>query len=99
MTTNKNESTTRGGDAASAQSKMNELYTAHQVHTLAHLMFQQIASGWNGAPSWVTSVGAHAAAPVAGAPNLASWPSAAAVGQHHPPGVTTVPQPFMYWYP
>ena len=60
MTTKKNESTTSGGDAASAQSKLNELYTAHQVHTLAQLIFQQIASGWSGPPnlaSWTPGAG------------------------------------------
>ena len=55
--TKKTETATGRGDAESAQSKMNELYTAHQVHTLAHLFFQHVAAGWRGARPWTAPGG------------------------------------------
>jgi len=66
------------------QEKLNELYTAHQVHTLAQLIYQQVAARRGGQQ-----------APMSGQPfqagqsNPGGW-TANAQG---------APQPLIYWYP
>lgn len=99
MTTRKNE-TTKGSvatDATSPQDRMNEVYTAHQVHTLAHLVYQQLTAGsppmqppWApGAESFVPQqfAGANGQGPGSG------WPSAGVAAS------PCAPQPLIYWYP
>jgi len=99
MTTKKSETTTGESDAANAQKKMNELYTAHQVHTLAHLIFQQITAGWSAAQPWAAQAGPTATTPMPGHPQATSWPTGAGMAQHGAASPNGAPQPLMYWYP
>ena len=83
---------TAAGDPSHTQESMNELYTAHQVHTLANLVFRRLAGGW--APAGGPAAHAGFAAGQAVPCGPASWTGAPMV--HVPPGAT--PGPF-YWYP
>ena len=84
------------------QEKLNELYTAHQVHTLAQLIYQQVAARRGGGNPWAQSPGAGMPFPMSGqqAP-MSGQPFQA--GQSNPGGWTAnaqgAPQPLIYWYP
>jgi hypothetical protein len=79
-----------------AQDSMNRLYVAHQVHTLANMLFHHIALA--GQDSWSCGTGVRASQQPAptfgyGGPwNTAPWQPASAPL----PGVS---QPLLYWYP
>jgi hypothetical protein len=76
-----------------AQDSMNRLYVAHQVHTLANVLFHHIAM--SGQDAW----GCGGMRPVQppGFGYSAPWSatSGPAAGAAHP-GAT---QPLLYWYP
>lgn len=90
--TKKTETATGKADATDAQTKMNELYTAHQVHTLAHLIFQQIAAGWSVCP-WTSPAAGAVRSSMPGLTNVPGWPGAGLNSQNG------APQPMVYWYP
>jgi hypothetical protein len=70
-------------EATPAQDSMNELYAAHQIHTLAHLVYRRLSEGWSTAPGAVPRPVVHAyGAPV---PHVHPMPV---------PGPA-----ILYWYP
>jgi hypothetical protein len=71
------------------QEKLNELYTAHQVHTLAQMIYQQIAARRSGGPAWGPNPGAGIPSPMNGRPFAGGSPGNA----------QGLPHPLMYWYP
>jgi len=71
------------------QEKLNELYTAHQVHTLAQLIYQQIVARKSGGQPWTPSPGAGMSSPMNGQSSPSGWTGSA----------QGAPQPLMYWYP
>jgi len=78
-----------GGTGADlTQDKLNELYTAHQVHTLAQLIYQQIAARRGGGQPWTPNAGTGAPPTMNGQPFTNGWPG----------NVQGAPQPLMYWY-
>lgn len=90
--TKKTDSATGRADTSAAQSKTNEVYTAHQVHTLAHLIFRQIAAGW-GARPWTSPGAAAVTSPMPGHAHAPGWPAGGTAPQ------SGAPQPMVYWYP
>jgi hypothetical protein len=91
MTTKKSTSTKARGESsasASAQHDLDRLYVAHQVHTMAHLLLQQIVAGRH----WM----AAGPTPVAG--SFATGPTMPQHG-HGMVVPTAAPAPFFYWYP
>lgn len=84
-----NAPATGASGADAAQSKINELYTAHQVHTLAQLLYRQIVARRSAGPAWTPGNGVGTPSPMNGRPFTSGW-----TGSH--PGM---PQPLMYWYP
>ena len=63
---------------------LDELYKAHQIHTLAQMLYCQLTSGAAGGPRWV------------GSPNPpASWSANSA---HPMGGVPTAGPVNAYWY-
>lgn len=83
------------GDPTVAQENLNTLYTAHQVHTLAQMLFQQLAA-WQVRGPWSSPAGAVFAQPLA-MPGMA-WPAPGPA--YHPQGfVQGAPQALVYWYP
>jgi hypothetical protein len=99
--TRKNESKTATTPAA------DPVLMAHQVHTLAHLMFQQLAaSRWPAqVPPWFATMDPYRAAmaPPMSAwamPTMSSWNIAGAMPAAMPGMMASaVPQSFVYWYP
>jgi hypothetical protein len=91
----KKTTTTTGvsGGTANAQDPLQTLYMAHQVHTLAQLVYQQVAAGQQPPMGpWAPPAG-----PVFTAPQVTpGWG-----GAYQVPG--TVPGPhspnLLYWYP
>ena len=82
----KTSNTGAGGDPAGAQDNLNALYTAHQVHTLAQIVFQQLAGSWsNRVPC---------TAPAFGMGGMA--PNPFFYGQAFQPAA---PPALFYWYP
>ncbi len=81
--------TGQGTGTDMTQEKLNELYTAHQVHTLAQLIYQQVAARRGGGNPWAQTQGTGMASPMSGQPNASGW-TANAQG---------APQPLIYWYP
>ena len=96
--TKKTETATGPGAAESAQSKLNELYTAHQVHTLVQMLFQQLASSWSGVRPWIPPTGDGMTPGGPGRPYASPWHGAMPPGQG--PGFPLgVSRPLTYWYP
>lgn len=87
MSNRKNTASGVTGDSATTQDNMNLLYTAHQVHTLAQLVYRQMAGGWQGQAPW--------AAPAARAGFPAAGPMIAGSAATLPSG----PPALFYWYP
>lgn len=96
MTKKTQQATGAPGDAASAQRQMNELYTAHQVHTLAQLLLQQITANRPDPSTWAMSTGT----PTAGGPGIRP-DGVGAPGYFVQTGgaFPVAPQPILYWYP
>ena len=90
MTNKKTGTTTQTGktEADPTQSKLNELYTAHQVHTLAHLIYQQIATRRIGSHPWTANGGTGRSSAMNSQPFTGGWTGSA----------QGTPQPLMYWY-
>lgn len=86
------------GDPTSAQDNVSVLYTAHQVHTLAQIIFRQLSSSWPSRAPWTSPAGAAFgqayALPAFGtgpmAPNPVPWGL---------PFQASAPPAFFYWYP
>jgi hypothetical protein len=89
MTNKKRGTTQEKGGADATQDKLNELYTAHQVHTLAQLLFRQLAARANSVGPWTPSAGANPQRQASGGPIPQTWAGARQGG----------PQPLIYWYP
>ena len=89
--TKKNAATEPGGGTGTdmTQEKLNELYTAHQVHTLAQLIYQQIVARRSGGQPWTPSRGGGMSSPMNGQSSPSGW-----TGSAH-----GAPPPLMYWYP
>ena len=85
MTTKKSGAAKSAGGTEKTQKQLNELYTAHQVHTLAHLLYQQIAARRSGGQPWTNGI----AQPMDGCPGTPGWMGSA----------QGAPRPLMYWYP
>ncbi len=87
-----------GGAATGGE---NTLYTAHKVHTLAQIVFQQLAGNWTNRTPWngLNGFGVPQPYPVvpgqgvsqAASPRPDAWGSAMAQG--------APPPPLFYWYP
>ena len=89
MTKKSGNTTQTGGTGADqTQDKLNELYTAHQVHTLAQWIFQQIAARRSGGGTWAPNTGTGMPSPMNGQP-FTSGSTGNAQG---------VLQPMLYWY-
>ena len=92
-TANRSTGPTRPGTDASpevGQEQLQEIYTAHQVHTLAQIMFQQLACGWNGAT--------HASYPNATSGPAVGWNPTGQQGMGQPIWHNAHP-PIVHWYP
>jgi hypothetical protein len=66
-----------GGPAATGQDPMHALYAAHQVHTLAHMVFRHLSAGTPAGPQWTAPMGAPnppAPAPATPAPCFYWYP-------------------------
>ena len=89
--TKKSENTTQTGGAGTdpTQAKLNELYTAHQVHTLAQLIYQQLAARRSGGTSWSPATTTGMASPMNGQSFTNGWTGNPVQG---------APQPRFYWY-
>lgn len=84
--------TTAGGDhGTNTQEHMNVLYAAHQVHTLAQIVLQQITGNRSGQAPWTMPAG------VPGGP----YPGAGNGMSPHAPGTSypAMPPALFYWYP
>jgi len=88
--TKKSENTSQAGEAGTdpTQAKLNELYIAHQVHTLAQLIYQQIAARRSSGPNWSPNATAGMPSPTNGQPFTNGWTA----------NVQGAPQPLFYWY-
>ena len=100
MSTNRKTSTTAvAGDPTGAQDNPNLLYAAHQVHTLAQIVFQRIASSWPNRAPWTPLAspvfGQPCPMPAFGAGTTAAPPVASAPGSLQ----AAPPQVLFYWYP
>lgn len=86
------------GDPNPSQEPIHTLYTAHQVHTLAQILFRQITVGWQSGASWLPPAGAVL-------PQSREMPAYAMSGPApnsalHPPGLLQgTPPTIFYWYP
>ncbi len=100
MSNRKTTTATVSGDPAAAQDNMNTLYAAHQVHTLAQIVFQRLtAAGLQSQAPWSQSPAQSPGRPFgAMPPGPGFWPAQAPYSQG--PGFAPVPQPALfYWYP
>ena len=89
MTNRRTSTTGVTSDPATAQDNMNELYAAHQVHTLAQIVFRHFA-GWQGGMPWTQ--------PAFGAPTGAGFGTPVAM-QGGPATFPAAPPALFYWYP
>jgi hypothetical protein len=96
MTTKKSASKSATGDGARAQDPYKDVYTAHQVHTIANLTFQRMAGGWRPPGPWM--VPPLDAAATAGA-GIVGWPPGAAACPTAPGVAAGTARPVFYWYP
>ena len=96
QTKKKRPVTSKQTEPHQAQDSMNMLYVAHQVHTLANVLFHRIAMA--GQDAWSRGVGVRQPQQPAafgfGATPWNAGPQQTAAGA--PNGVS---QPLLYWYP
>ena len=94
------KSTTASDEAtsatANAQENLNQLYTAHQVHTLAQLIFQRLAGEWQTQTGWMPAMGAPMAPPMSPSMSPPIGGANPVLGSGYLQGGA---QPVLYWYP
>lgn len=99
MSANRKAPTTAAGpDHGATHEHLNVLYTAHQVHTLAQIVLQQITGSRSSAAPWAMSAGVACAyaGPGNGMASQASSPMGMGPGQGVNPAM---PPALYYWYP
>jgi hypothetical protein len=82
----------------------DELYMAHHVHTLAHLVAHHLAGGWGATRAFAVPsaepVAQPMAAPMPGMPWAPAWHGLGATAPATGPMFVAVPpQSLVYWYP
>lgn len=96
--TRKKAESPRASDVSNAQAQLGQLYTAHQVHTLAQLLLQRLAAGGYPNRQVMPFVGTPAAMPLVGSACNPAWappgPTAHGMGFVQGP-----PPALVYWYP
>ena len=97
MSNKKGPTSGTAADAAGAQEKMNTLYTAHQVHTLAHIVYHHFAGGAPLSP-WGMHPGA-AFHPLHTVPHTGMAVGASVPLSFAHPAVPGAPPALFYWYP
>ena len=91
---------TTGDPIQTPENNISTLYTAHQVHTLAQILFRQIAVGWQSGAYWFSPAGAglpqsrEIPAYAMGGPAPNSAPQAPGTGM-----LQGTPPALFYWYP
>ena len=81
-------------DARDTPEGFDPPYTAHQVHTLAQVLFHQLSGGMRPNRPWVpTATGTVASSPIVG-PSAGIWSPS-----NPPPGFMPGGPPASYWYP
>lgn len=93
-------SATVGSDPGAAQDHMNVLYTAHQVHALAQIVYQKFTGSWTNQTPWGApqmgafhSFAGHGAASAPFTPGtMGTMGCGTAAGPMAPPAL-------YYWYP
>ncbi len=91
------KNTSNPAESNATNPQLDELYMAHQVHTLAQHTYRHLMTGWNrmggGAPATV--------APVYPGPGpAAAWPPMAnPSAQGANPATHGAQPPIVYWYP
>jgi hypothetical protein len=83
-----------GEDQPQASDAMNDLYAAHQVHTLAHLVYRRLSEGWAQAVPPLARPMLHPVTPQAFAPGAVAMPGPGVMQPLPVPG-----QAIFYWYP
>jgi len=83
MTNRKHSATGNAGEATSSQEQVNALYTAHQVHTLANLIYRRMTTGFGSSPAQSQPAGQQPWSPgdaTYGAAGQSPWFGAGAPG-------------------
>jgi hypothetical protein len=83
------------GTNQEARQRMHELYMAHQAHTLAQMMFRQLASSWTVGQPWISPGGDVFAPPPPQSPS----PAGCAPGFGTASFAPGAGSPLVYWYP
>lgn len=112
MTNRRNSTTGAANDTGATQDNMNQLYAAHQVHTLAQIVYRHLAGGWQGQAGWTPQgnalpQGSGWQGQPAWTPQGSSFPqpgvgaSPSSVGAAPRGGAAFPPMPpaVFYWYP
>jgi hypothetical protein len=106
MSNRKPSNSGMSGEPTNAQDNSNAMYTAHQVHTLANLIYRQMAGSWAGHAGWPAMMTAPMSQPpfASGFPMM---PDPTAMGMGMTPGNGSwvgapgyvAPPALFYWYP
>ena len=89
-------------DSATAQENLNVLYTAHQVHTMAQVVYRHLSGAWRSQTPWTPHATANFPQQFTAAGNGMGFSLPGTMPGAMPGGVPAfqaAPPALFYWYP